>query len=167
MNTFKITTILLAVGFAAGMGCGSDSGGGKSDAPVIGGGTGGAAHLDAGGMGGAPGAGGAPGSGGMVGTGGVPMDAPLASGGTSGNLDGGGLDVSMAMDSATMDAPMTALDGARSEAGGGEAAPPTNICTGLSAAACDLAIRNAATDNTVVAQDVPVISATAYPACSQ
>jgi hypothetical protein len=61
---------------------------------------------------------------------------------------------------------MVIVDGGVSEAGG-EVATAPNICTGLSATACDLAVRNAPVDNTVSAQDVPLISATSYPACSQ
>jgi hypothetical protein len=108
------------------------------------------------------GAGGVVATGGVVGSGGATnLDAPLATGGAGGKLDGG------VVDGGSPDVPLGS-DGSSSEAGtAGEAAPATNICTGLSATACDQAIRNAATDNTVVAQDVPVISTTAYPACSQ
>jgi len=168
MNSLKITTIVLAVGFAAGIGCGSDTGG-KTDAPVIGGGTGGAVRMDGGGAGGAIGTGGVTGAGGVPGSGGAMVpDAPLATGGTGGGHDGGAVDVGVGLDGGAPDTPLVGIDGGSSEAGtAGEAAPATNICTGLSAAACDQAIRNAATDNTVVAQDVPVISTTAYPACSQ
>jgi hypothetical protein len=90
----------------------------------------------------------------------VAIDAPAATGGTVG-YDGGGVDGALA------DAPIVTVDGGSSSEAGGEAAPVTNICTGLTAAACDLAIRNAPVDNAVVAQDVPLISNTAYPACSQ
>ena len=166
MKTLTTSTIVLAIGFATVIGCGSDSGG-KSDAPVIGGGTGGSARADANGAGGALGTGGAVGTGGVLGTGGAPTpDAPLATGGSSGGHDGGVLDGNPGVDSAASDSPLVIIDGGVSEAGG-EVATTPNICTGLSATACDLAIRNAATDNTVVAQDVPVISATSYPACSQ
>jgi hypothetical protein len=164
MNTLKLTTIVLAVGFAAAIGCGSDSGDGKTDAPVINNGTGGA-RTD-GGLGGTTGAGGMTGAGGTIATGGITgaggsaLDAPSATGGAGGSRDGGGID------SAPIDAP--AIDAPASEAGtAGETAPATNLCTGLSATACDQAVRNAPVDNTVVAQDVPLISATSYPACSQ
>ena len=174
MKTLKISTIVLAVGFATGIGCGSDTGN-KTDAPVIGGGTGGAVNADANGAGGALGTGGMTGVGGIVSTGGVPgsggvvgLDAPLATGGTGGGLDGGPLDVSIGVDGGSPDTPLVAEAGGGGEAGtASEAAQATNICTGLSASACDQAIRNAPTENTVVAQDVPVISTTSYPACNQ
>jgi hypothetical protein len=170
MNSFKFATIVLAVGFAFGQGCGSDSGN-SPDAPVIGGGTGGAVHPDVGGVGGALGTGGAigvdavTGAGGVTGTGGaIGIDAPLATGGTGGaKVDGGGVDASI------LDAPISGLDGSSiSEAGGaGEAGVVTNICTGLSASACDQAIRNAPVDNTVNAQTVPNTNPPAFSACSQ
>jgi hypothetical protein len=161
MNAFKITTMVLALGIAAGIGCGSDSGG-KTDAPVIVAGTGGSTRADAGGLGGSVGTGGATGAlgtGGAMGSGGGGgLDAPLATGGNGGSLDGG----------PAPDAPLTGVDGNTAEAGtAAETAPVINMCTGLTAAACDQAIRNAPVDNTVVAQDVPVISNTSYPACSQ
>lgn len=172
MRSLKITTIVLAFGFAAGVGCGSDSGG-KTDGPVIGGGTGGAggaAKLDGGGAGGAVGTGGATvpvATGGVVGTGGsVGLDGPLATGGAGGSHDGGALDV--AIGDGGNDTPLGIIDGSSSEAGtAGEAAVVPNICTGLTAAACDLAVRNAVVDNTVVAQDVPVTNPPAYSVCSQ
>jgi len=161
MKSFKFATIVLALGFAFGIGCGSDSGT-SPDAPVIiGGGTGGAAHFDDGGLGGAGGSlDTAAGSGGVIGTGGsVGFDAPIASGGTGGTgFDGGGVDSGIA------DAPLGGADGGGgSEAGTvGEAGVVTNICTGLSPAACDQAIRNAAVDNTVNAQTVPNTNPPAY-----
>ena len=178
MNSFKFATIVLAVGFAFGQGCGSDSGN-SPDAPVIGGGTGGAVHPDAGGVGGALGTGGAVGAGGAIGVdavtgaGGVTgtggssgIDAPLATGGTGGaKVDGGGVDASIA------DAP---IGGAILEAGAGgetgsagEAGVTTNQCTGLTAAACDQLIRNAPVDNTVNAQTVPNTNPPAFSACNQ
>jgi hypothetical protein len=171
MNALKISTIVLALGFAAGMGCGSDSGTTKTDAPVITPGTGGT--VSTGGVlgtGGIAGAGGIVGAGGIMGTGGsIPVDAPIATGGSGGSLDAGGQGGAAGMDGGAPDLPITPVDvGGGGEAGTeGEAAPPTNICTGLSAAACDEAIRNASVESTVVAQDVPVISATTYPACAQ
>jgi hypothetical protein len=42
-----------------------------------------------------------------------------------------------------------------------------NICTGLTPAACDLAIRTAAVDSTVTAQAVNDTTTPAYSVCSQ
>lgn len=142
MNAMKIGMVALAIGFAAGMGCGSDSGS-KTDAQVISGNLdGGSTHLDASGAGG---------------TGAI--DAPIGTGGTGGS----------AIDASHIDSSISSIDSnSVTEAGGGEAGTTTNICTGLSAADCDLAIRNATVDTTVVAQDVPTTNTVpAYSVCSQ
>jgi hypothetical protein len=162
------------VGFGFGLGCGSDSGGNAPDAPVIGGGTGGAtARLDGGvvGAGGAVGDDAMTGAGGVTGAGGsVGVDASMATGGAGGAMvDGGTVDANIA------DAPMGGADsGTGSEAGAvgeagsaGEAGVVTNICTGLSAAACDQAIRTASVDTTVVTPSIPNTSPPAFSACSQ
>jgi hypothetical protein len=143
MKSLKIAIILVTGAFATAIGCGSDSNN-NTDAPVITG-TGGSTHLDAG-LGGTSGAGGS-GAGGSI-------DASISTGGTTG-FDGGHLDVAMGVDVAVSEA-------------GGEAGTATNICTGLTAAACDLAIRNAAVDSTVTAQTVPTTNPPpAYSVCSQ
>ena len=117
MKTLTIATIVLAVGFAAGIGCGSDTGG-KTDAPVIGGGTGGAVRMDGGGAGGAIGTGGVTGAGGVPGSGGAMVpDAPLATGGTGGGHDGGAVDVGVGLDGGAPDTPLVGIDGGSSEAG--------------------------------------------------
>ena len=142
MKSLKIAIILVAGAFATAIGCGSDNGN-INDAGTISG-TGGS-HLDAG-LGGTSGAGGS-------GTGGS-IDASISTGGTTG-MDGGRLDVAMGVDVSVSEA-------------GGEAGTATNICTGMNAAACDLAIRNAAVDSTVTAQTVPTTNPPpAYSVCSQ
>jgi hypothetical protein len=144
MKSLKIAIILVTGAFATAIGCGSDSNN-NTDAPVISG-TGGSTHLDAG-LGGTSGAGGSGAGGSTI------VDASISTGGTTG-FDGGA------------DKPM-GVDVAVSEAGG-EAGTATNICTGLTAAACDLAIRNAAVDSTVTAQTVPTTNPPpAYSVCSQ
>lgn len=156
MNSFKIATIVLALGFAAGIGCG-DSGTKTPDAPVIGGGTGGvigtggSMGLDAG-------------AGGTVG-----VDAPIATGGAGGGSHDGGGAGGSAVDGNVVDAPM-AIDGVVGpvvDGAGGEVASAVNICTGLTPAACDLAIRQAPVDPTVLAQDPPATNPPDYLVCSQ
>ena len=182
MKTFKLLAIVLGLGFAAGVGCGSDSGSsGKNDAAVLPG-AGGAVVPDASGAGGAVGTGGVLGPDAAIGTGGVVgadaaigaggtsgPDAPLATGGSSGGLDGSAVDSSATHDVAqtcgtggSVDGG-TAVDSLATEAG----QPVANICTGLSASACDVTIRTAAVDPTVVAQDVPNTNPPAYSTCSQ
>ena len=136
MNAIKISTLILGLALTSAIGCGSDNtSGGTGGAVIIGGtgGAGGSALADA-----SSGAGGATG-----------QDASGT--GDSMTVDGGKLDAGMA-DVAT-DAPLdsgpSTVDSAGSESGSS-----TNICTGLTAAACDLAIRNA--DTTSFAQDVAV-----------
>jgi hypothetical protein len=162
MNTLKTFTILLAVGFAVGAGCGDDSTGKSPDAPVITS-NGGNKGTDAGGMGGSGGSDAALQPDSPSGTGGAGgVDAPSGGdapvGGATGQVDAG-------PDTRTVDAAAgeasVPLDGA-----GGEAAQATTICTGLSAAACDQAIRNAPVDPSVTAQDVPNTNPPAYETCS-
>lgn len=147
MKSLKIAIILVALAFATAIGCGSDNGS-NPDAPVITG-TGGTTRLDAG-LGGASGSGGS-----------TVVDAPISTGGTPG-VDAG----PVKMDGASIDVPM-GVDAVVAEAGGGEAGPATNVCTGLSATACDQAIRNAAVDNTVTAQEVTGTTPPSYSVCSQ
>ncbi len=178
MNSFKITTIVLALGFAAGIGCGSDSGT-KTDGPVITG-TGGHLGPDALGAGGTAGTvgpdaamGGAGGTAGVGvdaagGAGGsMPVDGPMATGGVGGaGLDGGGAGGTV-IDASPADAPMptdtvvTPVDGL-----GGEVAAPTNLCTGLTVDQCNLAIINAPVDSTVLAQTPPATNPPDYAVCS-
>lgn len=158
MTSFKFVAIVLAVGFATAIGCGSDSSN-NVDAPIVGS-TGGTKHLDAG-------AGGAGGSVGPDGGSTVTPDAPLGTGGTGG-MDGGAID-----------GPLLVIDAAQSEAGNlhldtgtvdllaGEVAAATDLCTGLTPSACDLTIRNLPVDSTVTAQDVPESNPPAYLTCSQ
>jgi hypothetical protein len=182
MKSLKIASIALALAFAVGMGCGDDSTTSNPDAPVITG-TGGTMGPDAG----IPGTGGmmtpdaplatggtmtpdAPlGAGGMmapdgaaVGTGGMAVDGPMGAGGMvqidatmgTGGMGGG------------IDASMPGTGGSVSMDGGGEVGVATNICTGLSAAACDQAIRNAPVPDTTSAQTPPATNPPAYSACS-
>ncbi len=142
MTSIKLLAIVLAAGFATGIGCGSDSGGNPVDAPVISG-MGGAVRQDAG----------AGGTGGAT----VP-DAPISTGGTTSGIDG----------SVGIDAPQATEAGNQSfDSSVGEAASAVTICTGLTAAACDLTIRNAAVDPSVTAQDVSNTNPPAYQTCSQ
>lgn len=145
MKSLKIAIILVAGALAPAIGCGDDSNN-SPDAPIITG-TGGTTRMDAG-LGGA-------GGGGSGGT----ADAPIATGGTGGTIDAATHD-----DSRVMDAPMP--DSVTMDVGG-EAGVTTNICAGMTAAACDLLIRNAATGATVTALDVPNTNPPAYSVCSQ
>jgi|GEM_PF-4178341 len=167
MKSLKITTtIVLAAGFAVGIGCGSDSGN-KPDTAIITTGTGGAVvGVDAG-VGGAMGTGGIMGMGGMMGTGGAMVIDASGAGGAGGSIDANIPDLPVVtMDGGPADVPMSGPE-VGMDTGGGEVAAATNICTGLTPDQCDVAIRNAAVAPTVVAQDVPVLSATTYPACAQ
>jgi hypothetical protein len=161
MKSLKFVSIALALGFAIQLGCGSDDGGSKPDGAILGG-TGGAggmygpeAGVSTGGtMMDAP----------MTGTGGMMMDAAMT-GGAGGSMDGGMVyDAPMGMDMPMgVDGGMTTMDG------GGEAGTPpaNNICTGLSAKDCHMAIINAAVEATVLAQDPPVTNPPNYLVCSQ
>ncbi len=173
MNSLKVTTIVLALGFAAGIGCGSDSG--KSpDAPVIGPGTGGAVGtggtvgMDAG-MGGVAGTTGAGGAGGVIGMdgGGGSPDVPMATGGAGGSLDGGGAGGTTTHDASIIDAPMHDVGPAVDSSVGETGPTATNICTGLTVDQCNLAIINGPVAATVVAQAPPVTNPPDYATCSQ
>lgn len=133
MNAIKISTLVLGMAMASAMGCGSSTSNGGTGGATIGGGTGGAGGLavaDA-----ASGAGGA-----------VAMDAPGAGGSAmdgGGRLDGNTPDVAMG------DVPIISpIDATVGEGG------VTTLCTGLTPAACDVALRNA--DTTSFAQTVLV-----------
>lgn len=137
MNAIKISTLVLGLAMASAIGCGSSSSNGGTGGATIGGGTGGA------------GAGGA-----------VAMDAPGAGGSMSdggGKLDANTPDVALG-EVSMVDSGASPIDATESEAG-----VATNLCTGLTATACDLAIRNA--DTTSTAQTVPVTNPPDYLTC--
>jgi hypothetical protein len=159
MKLFKLSTLALALALTGWVACSSSSNN-NTDVPNIGGtggtaGSGGAAGMGgaagiggAGGMGGVAGIGGAGGVGGAVADAGVP-DAPI-----SGSPDGG-------IDAPAVDAPM-----ATSDAASGEAGMVIDICTGLTAAQCHLAVINASVDTTVSALDPGADPPILYPTCS-
>lgn len=139
MSSFKIATIMLALGFAAAIGCGSSDGTSSHDGPIISSGTGGAL-----------------GSGGSVagddagGLGGVAFDAAQGTGGVGGTVIDGSI---------VVDAPMVA------DSSGGEVAPGLDECAGLTADQCDLSIINAVT--TALAVDPPNSNPPDWRVCSQ
>jgi hypothetical protein len=158
MNFMKIATVVLGLAFVGAVGCGSDggSGGGTGGAILGGGGTGGAGGsvgMDAAGAGGALGTGG-----------GMSLDAAGGAGGSV-SLDGGSAGGSVALDANIPDASFV-VDGAGPTQDGSTSEAPgvTNICTGLTPAACDLVIRKA--DTTAFAQDVPGPTPPSYLVCS-
>jgi len=162
MNFMKIATVVLGLAFAGVVGCGSDGGNGGGTGGTIIGGTGGAGGSV--GMDATPGIGGSPGTGGAV-----SVDAAGGAGGSV-SLDGGGAGGSVTLDANVTDASMV-VDGVGSisDGGGSETGAVSNICTGLSAAACDLLIRNpdpATLPATISDQDVPGPTPPAYSVCS-
>jgi hypothetical protein len=163
MKSLKFASIALALGFAIQLGCGSDSGTTTSDGATIGG-TGGMYGPEAGvSTGGTMPMDAAMGTGGMGGS----VDAPMT-GGAGGSMDGGmgGMMVDAAM---PMDGPMVTMDsGTTMMDGGGEAGvPATNICTGLTAAACHLAIITAPVETGILEQEPPAGTPPNYLVCSQ
>ncbi len=174
MKSLKIVTIALAFVFAAAVGC-SDNSSSPGDAAIIGGTGGTAGHLDAGTM---------PGTGGMTKT-----DASIGTGGMGGGIDamppltggsGGGIDAmgTGGMGGSVDAGPITPVDGSMPGTGGtvdagspppvdAGAPPATNICTGLTPAACDIAIRTAAVSATTTEQTPPATNPPAYATCSQ
>jgi hypothetical protein len=165
MSSFKIATIVLALGFAAGIGCGSDGGTKTPDTAIIGGtggvpATGGSVGLDAG-VGGAVGAGGAGGS--------VGVDASIATGGAGGGSHDGGGAGGSSVDGNIVDAPITidSVVGPGLDGSGGEVASVVTICTGLTPDQCNSTIINAAVDSTVTVQDPPITNPPDYLVCSQ
>ena len=137
MNSFKIATITLALGFAAAIGCGSSTTGGAPDVPPLSGGTGGA--IGAGGSLGGDAAGG-------FGS----FDAAQGSGG----VGGAGIDGSI-----VVDAPMLV------DSSGGEVASGLDDCAGLTGDQCNLSIINAATP--ALAPDPPATNPPDWRVCSQ
>jgi hypothetical protein len=141
MKLFKLSTLALALALTGWVACSSSSNNNPDVANI--GGMGGA-----GGMAGMGGMGGAGGAGGTVADASVP-DAPIS------NSPDGGIDAPAA------DAPV-----AISDANSGEAGTVIDICTGLTAAQCHLAIINAPVDSTVSALDPGADPPVLYPACS-
>ena len=143
MRLLKISTIALAMALTGWVACGNDNGDGKKDAQQI------------------------------LGTGGtVSPDGPVGTGGSGGSLDAG-----QVADSALSDVPLSSdvsaigQDGEKSLDTVGIDTPSSldggvNICTGLSAADCHLAIIGATTDLSVSALDPGPNPAVPYPTCS-
>lgn len=155
MNSIKLGALVLTLGFAAGIGCGSDDGS-SVDAPTIGSTGGSTTRHDAA-------AGGAGGAGGTT----TAYDGPIATGGSGGGPDAAidnsinsSIDSSVVLDAG--EAGRQVVDSLT-----GEVNTVTDICAGLNAAACDSLIRNAQVDPTVVAQDVPNTNPPAYTTCNQ
>jgi hypothetical protein len=157
MKLFKISTIALAMSLTGWVACGNDSGGSKTDVPVLTS-TGGAIAMD-----------GPSGTGGAAGTTGtpdaaVPPDAPP--------------DVPIAVDTPdALDVPIgidapTTLDGPGVDHGptidtaGGEVAVVVDPCAGLTAAQCHDSIINHVTDPSVSALDPGANPTIPYPTCS-
>jgi hypothetical protein len=160
MKLFKISTIALAMALTGWGACGNDSGGSKTDVPVLTS-TGGAIAMD-----------GPSGTGGISGTGGAttkldaaatpdaPPDVPIG-------LDASvTVDVSIAIDAAiTLDGP--AVDrGLTIDTAGGEVALVVDPCAGLTAAQCHDHFINGPTDPAVSALDPGANPAIPYPTCS-
>lgn len=142
MKLFKLSTLALALTLTGWVACSSSNN--NTDAVSnIGG---------AGGMGGAAGIGGAGGMGGAAGMGGAVADASLPDAPIYGSPDAG-------IDAPTPDASIPTSDAASGETG-------TDICTGLTAAQCHLAIINAPVDSTVSALDPGADPPVLYPTCS-
>ena len=165
MKSLKFASIALALGFAIQLGCGSDSGTTHNDGATLGGTGGMMTGLDAG-------------------TGGTPVDAPIVTG-TGGSIDapvmtggtGGTVPMDAGMGGMMYDAAMTGGAGGSMDGGpaiimdgGGEAGPTpvVDICTGLTQAACHLAVINAPVDPGVLVQDLSAVpTPPSYLTCSQ
>jgi hypothetical protein len=146
MNIFKISTLAFGLALTGWVACGS-SGNSNPDVQNIG--AGGA--VGTGGVAGATGSGGAGGIGGGVPDAGT-EDGPVASPSDS-SADVAGL----LTDAVTADAPLITV---------GDAGPVIDICAGLSADQCQLAIINAPADPTVSALDPGPNPPVPYPTCS-
>ena len=119
--------------------------------------------LDASGTDGSPSTGGVSGTGGRTGSGpDASVNRPEISGGNSGP-DASGADGSPATDGASGAGGGTGSGGAPDSGG---ASGALDICTGLTAAECDLAIRNSPSESDEVAQDVSSTNPPSYLVCS-
>jgi len=152
MKLFKLSTLALALALTGWVACSSSSNN-NTDVPNIGG-TGGMAG--AGGMGGAAGIGGAGGMGGAAGMGGAVADASVPDAPISSSPDAG-------IDAPAADAPV-----ATSDAAAGETGTVPDICAGLTAAQCHLAIINAVEPaaSPVTPLDPGADPPVLYPTCS-
>lgn len=157
MKLFKISTVALAMALTGWIACGNDSGGGKTDVPVLTS-TGGAIAMD-----GPSGTGGAGGATTKLDAA-VPPDAPpdVPIGGDASVP----VDVSIAIDTPiTVDGP--GVDrGPTIDTAGGEVPVVVDPCAGLTAAQCHDSIINHVTNPSVSALDPGANPAVPYPTCS-
>jgi len=168
MNLFKISTVGLALVLMGWAACGSSS----QSNPDVG-------HLGSGGAGGtvssggATGAGGAMGSGGATDTGGVTGSGGVTAvggstgmGGATGTVPDAGVDAPIPGPDVPADVAADADAGDGGSDGEVGSVTPPDICTGLTATQCHLAIIGATADPTVSALDPGPNPPVLYPTCS-
>jgi len=168
MNLFKLSTVGLAlvlIGWAA---CG-DSSKSSSDTGIstFGGAGGTVSSGGATGAGGVVGSGGATDTGGVTGSGGVTqVGGSTGMGGATGTVADAGVDAPIPSGpDAAVDVPADADAGDGGSDGGADAGV-VDICTGLTATQCHLAIIKANTDPTVSALDPGADPPVLYPTCA-
>lgn len=181
MNLFKLSTVGLALVLTGWTAC-SDSSNSNPDVGHIGSGgaggtvssgraTGAGGVVGSGGVadtGGVMASGGVTGAGGITGAGGVTgAGGSTAMGGASGTVADAGVDAPIPSPDVPSDVPADA-DASSDGSSDGEAnsLPPTDICTGLTADKCHLAIIGATADPIVSALDPGANPPVLYPTCS-
>ena len=155
MNLFKLSTVGLALVLTGWAACSSSSSNNNPDV----------AHF--GGAGGITGSGGAPETGGITGSGGVTQvggSTGMGGAGGTGTVADAGVDAPISTDVA-VDVPADA-DASDGGSDGGADAGVIDICTGLTATQCHLAIIKANTDPTVSALDPGADPPVLYPNCA-
>jgi len=156
MNLFKISTVGLALVLMGWAACGSSS----QSNPDVG-------HLGSGGAGGTVSSGGATGAGGAMGSGGVTaVGGSTAMGGATGTVPDAGVDAPIPGPDVPADVAADADAGDGGSDGEVGSVTPPDICTGLTATQCHLAIIGATADPTVSALDPGPNPPVLYPTCS-
>ena len=168
MNLFKVSTVGLAVVLTGWAAC-SDS---SNSNPDVG-------HIGSGGAGGTVSSGGATGAGGAIGSGGVTGAAGITGaggmtgaggstgmGGATGTVPDAGVDAPIPVPDVPADIAADADAGDGGSDGEAGSVPPPDICTGLTATQCHLAIIGATADPSVSALDPGADPPVLYPTCS-
>jgi hypothetical protein len=168
MNLFKLSTVGLALVLTGWAACGDSSNSNPDVGHIGSGGAGGTVSSGgATGAGGVVGSGGATETGGVTGSGGVTaVGGSTGMGGATGAVPDAGVDAPISGPDVPSDVPADADAGDSGSDGGEAGSVVLDICAGLTATQCHLAIINATVDPTVSALDPGANPPIPYPTCS-